>query len=115
MKYTIVALLFGILLLSVVNLLSGLGILGGGATSSSAHEYKVLNAAQMDNIGFRAVAAEEGIEVTEAGEITFPKEKAEKIAKVNLLPRTILEVEKDGGWKFVGATSDDHYIFIRSK
>ena len=62
-----------------------------------------------------AATAEEGIAVTEEGEINFPKEMVEKIAKVNLLPRTILEVEKDGGWSFVAATGDDHYVFKRAK
>jgi hypothetical protein len=118
MKNTILALLVSILLVVLVNLLVGLGIIGkngGGGGDGSEHEYQVLSAQQMDNIGFRAVAAEEGIEVTESGEINFPKEMVDKIAKVNLLPRTILEVEKDGGWEFVASTSDDHYIFKRTK
>lgn len=116
MKNTILALLVSILLVVLVNLLVGLGIIGKvGGGGGSDHEYRVLSAQQMDNIGFRSVAAEEGIEVTESGEINFPKEMVDKIAKVNLLPRTILEVEKDGGWQFVASTSDDHYIFQRAK
>lgn len=116
MKNTILALLVSIFLVVLVNLLLGLGIIGKiGGGGGSEHEYRVLSAQQMDNIGFRAVAAEEGIAVTEEGEINFPKEMVEKISKVNLLPRTILEVEKDGGWEFVAATSDNHYIFKRGK
>lgn len=116
MKNTILALLVSIFLIVLVNLLIGLGIIGKiGGGGGSDHEYQVLSAQQMDNIGFRAVAAEEGIAVTEEGEINFPKEMVDKISKVNLLPRTILEVEKDGGWEFVASTSDDHYIFKRAK
>lgn len=116
MKNAIIALLVAIFLVCTANLLVSLGLIGGtGGSTGGGHEYKVLNAQQMDNIGFRAVAAEEGIEVTEEGEINFPKEMVDKISKVNLLPRTILEVEKDGGWEFVGSTSDDHYLFKRGK
>ena len=120
MRNTILGLLVTILILTVVNLLSSFGVIGSSsesttASKSGAYEYKVLNAAMMDNIGFRAVAKDEGIPVGEKGEINFPKKMVEKIAKVNLLPRTIQEVEKDGGWKFVAATNDNHYIFRRVK
>ena len=57
----------------------------------------------------------EGIAIGEDGKITFPKDKVEKIANVNLLPRTIGEIEKDGGWEFVTVTADDHYLFRRAK
>lgn len=115
MKNLFLSLLILILLVALANLLVGVGIIGAGAAPASSYEYQTLNGAQMDNIGFRSVAKEEGIEVTEEGEITFPKEMVDKIAKVSLLPRTIQEVEKDGGWEYVGATSDDHYIFRRAK
>lgn len=115
MKNTVIALLVAIFLVSLANLLAALGFIGGGGSGSSGHEYRVLNPTQMDDIGFRAVAKEEGLDVAESGEIKFPKEIVEKIAKVNLLPRTILEVEKDGGWEFISATSDDHYVFRRAK
>jgi hypothetical protein len=116
MKNTVISLLVSIFLVVLVNLLIELGVIGKiGGGAGSDHEYQVLSAQQMDNIGFRAVAAQEGIEVTESGEINFPKEMVDKISKVNLLPRTILEVEKDGGWAFVAATNDNHYIFKRAK
>lgn len=118
MKNTIIALLATILLVVLANLLVGLGVInttGKAAGTGSEHEYKALNAEQMDSIGFRAVAAEEGIEVTEGGEINFPKEMVDKIAKIAMLPRTIVEVEKDGAWEFVAVTADNHYIFRRGK
>ncbi len=119
MRNTILGLLAIILVVTIINLLSGFGVIGGGSSSSSAsgsnYEYKVLNPAMMDNIGFREVAKEEGIEVGEDGKINFPKEMVEKIAKVNLLPKTISAVEKDGGWSFAGVTGDNHYIFRRAK
>lgn len=118
MKNTIIALLTTILLVVLANLLVGLGIFdsfGKNAKAGGGYEYKSLNAEQMDSIGFRAVAAEEGIEVTEEGEINFPQEMVDKIAKVAMLPRTITEVEKDGGWEFVAVTGDNHYVFRRAK
>jgi len=118
MKNTIIALLVTILLVALANLLVGLGVFNlsaSGSKGGAAHEYQVLNAQQMDAIGFRAVAAEEGIDVSEEGEINFPKEMVDKIAKVAMLPRTIIEVEKDGGWEFVAVTGDNHYVFRRAK
>ena len=118
MKNTILALLIAILVVALVNLLVSFGILGGGANSSGAggsYEYQVLSGEMMDNVGFRAIAEEEGIEVSEEGQINFPKELGPKLVKPNLLPRTIQEVEKDGGWEYVSVTSDFHYIFRRAK
>lgn len=99
MRNTILGLLLAILILTVVNLLSSFGIIGGASggghsSAHSGHEFKVMNSAMMDQVGYLAVAAEEGIEVPEDGKITFPKAIREKIFKVNLLPKTIMEVEK---------------------
>lgn len=118
MKNTVIALLVLILLIAIVNLVATFGVFDGGgnaAADGEAYEYKVMNAQQMDSIGFKAVAEEEGIEVSEEGEINFPKEMVDKIAKVNMLPRTIQEVEKDGGWTFVSVTNDNHYVFRKAK
>lgn len=120
MKNTLLILIAVILVVSIVNLLASLGLLGGagGALSGGGggnYEYKALSALQMDDIGFRAIAEEEGIEVSEDGEINFPQEMVDKIAKFNMLPRTITEVEKDGGWEFVAVTADNHYLFRRAK
>lgn len=118
MKTTVLTLLAAVLLVSIANLLVSLGLFGGAGGrggEEAGHDYKALSPEQMDDIGFRAVATEEGIAIGEDGKITFPKDKVEKIAKVNLLPRTILEVEKDGGWEFVAVTADNHYLFRRAK
>ena len=99
MKNTIIALLTTILLVVLANLLVGLGVFQTAAPDTAdavVYEYQVLNAQQMDNIGFRAVAEEEGIEVSEEGEINFPKEMVDKIAKIAMLPRTI---RGSTGWK----------------
>jgi hypothetical protein len=116
MKTTLLTLLTAILFVSIANLLVSAGLFDrGGGEKIADHDYKLLGPAQMDDIGFRSVATEEGIAIGEDGKITFPKEKVDKIAKVNLLPRTILEVEKDGGWEFVAVTADNHYLFRRAK
>lgn len=115
MKNTFIALLVTILLVSVVNLLGTLGLLGGATGGAGSYEYQALNAQQMDAIGFRAIAEEEGLEVSEEGEINFPQEMVDKIAKINMLPKTIHMVEKDGGWSLVGVTADNHYLFRRAK
>jgi hypothetical protein len=118
MKNTIIALLVTILIVVIVDLLASLGIISTGSAGSAAggsFEYKAMNPQQMDAIGFRKIAEEEGIPVTEEGEINFPKEMVDKISKVNMLPRTIVEVEKDGGWELVTVTEDNHYLFRRAK
>ncbi len=138
MKNTILALLAVILLVAIANLLAALGLAGGrsGGDKAPRYEYKALNAMQMDRVGFLLTAKEQGWAVSEEGEeaymkdptlqnlakwlgleiseentITFPKE----MNKFNLLPRTISEVEKDGGWEFFEVTGDDHYLFRRAK
>ncbi len=115
MKNTLITLLVTILLFVVLNFLVGIGVIPAFAQKSPVFEYKALEAQGIDNVGFRMVAAEEGIEVAEDGKINFPKELVQKLVKVNLLPRTIGEVEKDGGWEFVAVTADDHYLFRRAK
>lgn len=114
MKNTILALLVAILVVAVVNLLIGLGIFGGSSSSGGGdYEYQMFSPVQMDNIGFTSVAKEEGIEIKEGGEINFPREMADKIMKQNLVPRTIKEIENDGGWQFIAVTKDDFYLFRR--
>lgn len=121
MKNTVLALLALILIVALVNLLVAFGLVGGapgsggGSGKGGNYEYKALNAQQMDAIGFKAIAKDEGLEITEEGEINFPKEMVDKISKNNMLPRTITEVEKDGGWDFVSVTGDNYYIFRRAK
>ncbi|MEM9283655.1 MAG: hypothetical protein AAGA96_17675 [Verrucomicrobiota bacterium] len=117
MKNTVLTLLSTILLIGVINLLANLGLFGGsgaGSTSTS-YEYKSMSSQQMDSLGFREIAEEEGIPISEEGEINFPQEMVGKIAKINMLPRTIELIEKDGGWEFVDVTSDNFYIFRRAK
>jgi hypothetical protein len=120
MKNTILTLIALTLIVSFISLLATLGLFGGGQGGSPSggnvvYEYKALNGAQMDSIGFRAIAEEEGVPISEDGEISFPKEMAEKLIKTNLLPREISEVESDGGWEFVAVTADSVYIFRRAK
>ena len=113
MKNTVLALLSVIVLLGLLNLLSNFGIFGSSVGGS--YEYQTLSSQKMDSLGFRAIAEEEGLEIAEDGEINFPKEMVNKIAKFNMLSRTIMEVEKDGGWEFVAVTADNYYIFRRAK
>lgn len=114
MKNTFLALLGITLIITLLNLLASLGLLGTGG-GSVEYEYKALNGAQMDSIGFRSIAEEEGIEISEEGEIQFPNEMADQLLKPNLLPREIMEVESDGGWEFVAVTADSVYIFRRPR
>ncbi len=137
MKNAILALLVAILLVAAANLFAALGLFGAkGGAEPSDHEYKALNAIQMDRVGFLLIAKEQGWSVSEEAEeaylqdptlqnlakwlgleiaeddtLTFPGD----MNKFNLLPRTIREVEKDGGWEFVSVTGDNHYLFKRPK
>jgi len=115
MKSTILTLLGITLILCLLNLLAVFGLFGPGLGGAPAYEYKALTGQQMDSIGFRAIAEEEGLEISEEGEINFPKEVAGKLLKQNLVPREIMEVERDGDWEFVSVTGDSIYIFRRPK
>ncbi len=108
MKNLTIILLALLVVISLANLLSSFGILGGGGS-----EYKVVTGEEMDRIGFRSVATEEGIPITEEGEITFPQEMSEKLTKAAMLPRSLKEIAQDGGWQLRGVTADNHYIFSR--
>ncbi|MDF1811368.1 MAG: hypothetical protein P1V20_04120 [Verrucomicrobiales bacterium] len=105
MKFATLALLILVLLVSIVNLATSLGIV-----DLTSYEYRALGPQQMDEIGFRQLAKENGIEVDEAGKIKFPSEMREEMLKVNMLPYTIKVVENEG-WKFVAVTSDNLYLF----
>jgi hypothetical protein len=107
MKNTLLILLIAILAITLVNMAVGLGVIGGGSGGSGDYTYRVVNAQEMDSVGFTAVAKEVGVEPDEEGKMDLP---GEQLLKPALLPRTIQEIEKDG-WEFVSVTSDNHYIF----
>ena len=107
MKNTLLILSIVILAVTVVNLLAGLGVIGGGGSGGGDFTYRVVNAQEMDSVGFSAVAKDVGVEPDEEGKMDLP---GEQLLKPVLLPRTIQEIEKDG-WEFVSVTSDNHYIF----
>lgn len=112
MKSSILILLIVVLLLGVANLLTSFGLIGGSRAAGAGHwEYRVLNAQQMDSIGFNSVGKEVGVQPDEEGKMSLP---ADKIVKTALLPRTLDEVDAEG-WELVSVTSDHHYIFRRPK
>jgi len=108
MKIINAVLLISILLVSVAHFLFDFGLIG------MSHEYKAYAAAQMDEIGFKKLAEENGIAIEADGKIKFPNEMRDKLVKFNMLPYTIAEIEKEG-WKLVTVTSDDHYLFRKRK
>jgi hypothetical protein len=108
MKNLPIILLALLIVISLANLLTNFGLIGGGGS-----DYKVVTGEEMDRLGFRSVAAEAGIPISEEGEISFPQEMSEKLIKSALLPRSIKEIAKDGGWQLIGVTADNHYIFSR--
>jgi hypothetical protein len=105
MKPIHLALLALILILGIVNVLASLGIIGGGGKKSSgAWEYKILSAAEMDIVGFRAVAEDAGLTADEEGRIPLKDFPPEKVVTQAMMARTISEVETQG-WEFVAVTS----------
>jgi len=132
MKPIHVALLALIIVLGIVNLLASLGAIGGGggaagASAGGSWEYKVLGAAEMDLVGFRAVAEEAGLQADDEGRIPLKDFPPEKVVTQAMMATTISEVEKEG-WEFVGVTSttsvntvqgqsrsDRFFIFRRAK
>lgn len=103
MKPVHLALLALILILGIVNVLASLGIIGG-EKSGGGWEYKILSAAEMDVVGFRAVADDEGLQADEEGKIPLKDFPPEKVVTQAMMARTISEVEEQG-WEFVAVTS----------
>lgn len=108
-------LLAAVLVVAVLNLLASLGVLGGGGSSSDSSaswDYKVMSAQEMDEVGYKAVAADEGIEPDEEGKMTLPREK---VVIQAIMPRTLEEVQKDG-WELLtveGTQGGNFFIFRR--
>ena len=105
MKFTILGLLVLSLILGVANLLISFGLL-----KAPTGTYRAVPPQVMDEIGFKKLAAANGIAVGEDGKIKFPPEMRDKILKHNMVPFTISEIEKDG-WRFVSVTADNYYLF----
>ena len=112
MKPAHLAILLVILVLGIVNLLAGLGVIGGSASSgaSGGVEYRVVTPVEMDSIGFKAVAATEGVEPDEEGKMNLP---GAKVVKNALLKTTLDELKKEG-WVLTGITPDSLYVFKKS-
>lgn len=129
MKPVHLALLALILILGIVNVLASLGLIGGNkGGSGGGWEYRVLSAAEMDLVGFRAVAEDVGLQADEQGKIPLKDFPPEKVVTQAMMARTISEVEANGGWEFVAITSstavstvqgqsrsDRYFIFRRPK
>ncbi|NOX98773.1 MAG: hypothetical protein GXP30_03420 [Verrucomicrobia bacterium] len=126
MKSGPLLLLGAVLLVAVLNLLVSLGVMGPGASTSvedeaqvsspnSANwEYKVMNTKEMDEIGFRAVGKDEGIEPDEEGKMKLPQKK---LLIQSLMPRTLEEIQKDG-WELLTTEltqGGNFFIFRRAK
>jgi hypothetical protein len=104
MKPAHLAILLGILIIGIVNLLATLGIIGVGSW-----EYRVVTPAEMDSMGFKAIAAEEGIKPDEENKMQLPGEKAKSD---NMLRMSLGELAKDG-WEPVSVSLNGLYIFRR--
>ncbi len=112
MKSGPLLLLAAVLVVAVLNLLASLGVLGSGGSSEEGDwEYKVMSATEMDEVGYKAVAADEGIEADEEGKMTLPREK---VVIQAIMPRTLVEIQKDG-WKLltVEMTQGGNFFIFR--
>ncbi len=113
MKPAHLAILLVILVLGIVNLLAGLGVIGGsgaGSGGGSSVEYRVITPVEMDSIGFKAVASAEGVEPDEEGKMNLP---GAKVVKHALLQTTLDELKKEG-WVLTSITPDSLYVFKKS-
>ncbi len=125
MKSGPLLLLGAVLLVTVLNLLVSLGVMGPGASDPAGDEqvdeqvevtwaYRVLTTKEMDEIGFRAVGEDEGIEPDEEGKMELPQKK---LVIQSLMPRTLDEIQKDG-WKLLTielTQNGNFFIFRRAK
>ena len=118
MKSGHILLLAAILIATVLNLLVSLGVIGTEETSSSPSsstwEYRMMSGAEMDEVGFQAVAADEGIEPDEKGNMQLPQKK---LILQALMPRTLEELQKDD-WELIATEVTqgiNFFIFRRPK
>jgi len=114
MKSGPLLLLAAVLIATVLNLLVSLGVIGSAGNSGAASnvwEYKVMSALEMDEVGYKAVGADEGIEPDEEGKMKLP---TKKVILQALMPRTLEEIQKDG-WELlaVEATQGGNYFIFR--
>ena len=110
MKPAPLALLVIILILGVVNLLASFGVIGGGGGGGGgSYEYRVVTPQEMDSLGFKAIAEEEGIEPDEENKMQLPGDKARSDA---LLQKSLTILAKDG-WEPVSVSLNGLYIFRR--
>lgn len=110
MKPAHLAILIVILVLGIANLLAGLGVIGGSPTPETTEvtfSYRVITPVEMDSIGFKAVAEQEGVEPDEEGKMNLP---GPKVVKNALLQTTLDELKKEG-WQLTGVTPDSLYVF----
>lgn len=108
MKPASTALLVVILILGVVNLLASFGVIGGGGGGGS-YEYRVVTPQEMDSLGFKAIAEEEGIEPDDENKMQLPGDKARSDA---LLQKSLTILANDG-WEPVSVSLNGLYIFRR--
>lgn len=118
MKSGPLLLLAAVLVAVVLNLLVSLGVFGpsdsGNNSASVTWEYKVMSALEMDKIGYKAVAAEEGIEPDEKGNLELPKKR---VVIEAIMPLTLDEIQKDG-WELLtieATQAGNYFIFRRPK
>ena len=114
MKSGPLLLLGAVLLATVLNLLVSLNVFGPSESSTISWEYKVLNAKEMDNVGFSAVGKDLGIEPDEEGKMNLPQER---LITQALMPRTLEEIQKDG-WELLTielTQGGNFFIFRRPK
>ena len=109
MKPAPLALLVIILILGIVNLLASFGVIGGGGGGSGSYEYRVVTPQEMDSLGFKAIAEEEGIEPDGENKMQLPGDKARSDA---LLQKSLTILANDG-WEPVSVSLNGLYIFRR--
>ncbi len=113
MKPAHLAILLAVLVLGIANLLAALGVIGGGGSDSSGGgdwEYRIVTPQEMDSVGFKAVAAEVGVEPDEEGKMKLPPEKLQKDV---LLKTTLAELAKEN-WELSSVSLNGLYIFRRA-
>ncbi|MCB1061410.1 MAG: hypothetical protein KDN20_00655 [Verrucomicrobiae bacterium] len=113
MKPVHLAILLAILVLGVVNLLAGLGIIGGnsGGNDGGGWEYRVVTPVEMDSFGFKVIAEEEGIKPDAENKMEIPREKATSEA---MLSKALGSLAKEG-FEPVSVSLNGLYIFRRAK
>ncbi len=106
MKPAALVLLVVIIVLSIFNLLAGLGVIG---KDDAPPEYMVMTTEDLDQLMIQVLQDEEGVTPDEEGKMSVP---TEKMLSQNIMPKVMNRLGEKG-WELCGINRNELYYFKR--